>query len=273
MSSNHAFSVRQIVKALLPPSLLEAYRSMRKQWEKLFIRLGLIKCFHKDIQGYLQFFFHKGRSPLSGLKYLIEVICRSSEVTDISDHLIPILTKSVINNPRLIVELGVRGGGSTFVLERVAHLCDAVLVSVDIEDCSGVSAYQKWVFFQEDDIAFAREFPQWCVAKGLNPQIDLLFIDTSHLFDHTCQEIESYFPLLSDTAKVFFHDTNLKEVVLRKDGTTDMGWDNNRGVIRAIEEYLGRRFDENQPFATSQYPYLITHYPYCFGLTILEKID
>ncbi len=215
--------------------------------------------------------FQEGRSHISGLIILMEIISRSLIMSDISDHLITILTKSVNKRPRLIVELGVRGGESTFVLERVARLCDAVLVSVDRENCSEASTYEKWFFFQRDDIAFADEFLHWCLANLLEPRIDILFIDTSHLFDHTRQEIKSYFPFLSDTAAVFFHDTNLTETVLRRDGTVDVGWNNHRGVMRAIEEYLGRHFDENQPFEYVTDHFLITHYPYCFGLTILEK--
>jgi len=106
--------------------------------------------------------------------------------------------------PRLIVELGVRKGQSTFVFERVARLFDAALVSVDIEDCMQASSYPHWHFVQSDDVAFARRFPAWCAEHDLPAQIDVLFIDTSHVYEHTVQEIDAWFPLLAKHALVFF---------------------------------------------------------------------
>ncbi len=59
----------------------------------------------------------------SGLKELNEIKEHSLVRTDISDHLVSLFIESLSIKPKLIVELGVRGGESTFVLERVAKLC------------------------------------------------------------------------------------------------------------------------------------------------------
>jgi len=147
------------------------------------------------------------------LKELEEIKTKALIKTDISDHLVPLFVESLSLKPKFIVELGVRGGESTFVLERVAQLCDSTLLSVDIEDCSRVSAYKKWTFVKRDDITFAKEFRSWCGQHGVEPRIDVLFIDTSHLYEHTVEEIRDWFPFLSDRAKVFFHDTNLRKFV------------------------------------------------------------
>ena len=190
----------------------------------------------------------------------------------ISDHLINLFVESLSMKPRLIVELGVRGGESTFVLERVAKLSGAKLISVDIEDCSGSSSYGEWNFVQEDDIAFGKRFIPWCRERRIEPSIDILFIDTSHLYEHTAQEIRLWFDFLSDKCKVFFHDTNLKNVYFKKDGSMHIGWDNGRGVIRAVEDYFGASFDEKKNFVDFRKGWLIKHYSYCSGFTILEKI-
>ena len=58
--------------------------------------------------------------------------------TDISDHLITLFVESIEIKPKLIVELGVNFGESTFALERVAKTCNAKLVSADIVSCSKV---------------------------------------------------------------------------------------------------------------------------------------
>ncbi|MGQ9688894.1 MAG: class I SAM-dependent methyltransferase [Desulfobaccales bacterium] len=192
--------------------------------------------------------------------------------TALNEHLETLFVESLTLNPRLIVELGVARGESTRVFAQVAQLCGAKLVGVDIRDCSGALDWQEWLFIHRDDLEFAREFEDWCRQQGLTPRIDVLFIDTSHYFEHTLAEIRAYFPFLADHAKVFFHDTNLKSFIFRKDGSLDLGWDNHRGVIRALEVYFGRTFPEKEEFLDCVPPWLIKHYPHCSGLTVLEKL-
>ena len=87
---------------------------------------------------------------------------RSQRQTDICDHLETLFIECLNLPSRLIVELGVGDGESTFVLENVARLWNAKLVSVDIADCKKVSSYRQRIFVQMDDIAFAREFKHVC---------------------------------------------------------------------------------------------------------------
>jgi hypothetical protein len=209
----------------------------------------------------------------SDLKELDEIGERSLKRTVINEHLVTLFIESLIINPNVIVELGVGKGHSNFVLERVARLCNSHLVSVDIDDCSKVSSYEKWVFIQKDDIYFAKEFESWCQERNITPKIDVLFIDTSHIYEHTLQEINSYFPLLSERSKVFFHDSNLSELFFRKDGSMEIGWNNDRGVIRALEKYFNRSFNEKESFIGLLDGWLIQHYHYCTGFTVLEKVN
>lgn len=192
--------------------------------------------------------------------------------TDISDHLITLFVETMAVRPELIVELGVRTGESTFVFERVARLCGSKLISVDIQDCSTVSSYGDWIFEKSDDIEFAKRFESWCEQRNIKAQIDVLFIDTSHLFEHTVEEIEHWFPFLSDKSKVFFHDTNLKRTNFRKDGSIVVGRDNKRGVMAALEKFFERPFNEKEQFIDWAKGWAIKHYPYCAGLTVLEKL-
>jgi cephalosporin hydroxylase len=210
--------------------------------------------------------------PPSGLKELDEVRKRSITRSDINDHLVTLFLESLSLNPKLIVELGVRGGETAFVLERVAKICDSMLVCVDLEDCSDVCKSPNSSFIRSDDIEFAPKFKAWCEERGIEPYIDVLHIDTSHLFDHTMQEIEHWFPLLSKRSKAFFHDTNLKRVFKRKDGSMGWGWDNERGVIRALEAYFKKRFDEEEDFIDFVDGWLIKHSSFCNGFTTLERI-
>ncbi len=99
----------------------------------------------------------------------------------------------------------------------------------------------------------------------------MLFIDTSHLYEHTKQEIASWFPFLATNARVFFHDTNLKQVYFRRDGTMGLGWENERGVIRAIEEHFGVSLPEKRDFVDAREGWLIRHYANSSGLTVLTR--
>lgn len=195
----------------------------------------------------------------------------ATKKTDISDHLETLFVECLNVESRLIVELGVGDGESTFVLERAANLWGAKLVSVDIEDCRNVSKFKDRIFVRQDDISFAAEFPGWCKERDIIPSIDILFIDTSHLYEHTVQEIKCWFPYLAGRVKVFFHDTNMNEIFVRKDGSTGKGWNNNRGVIRAIEEYLDVELDEKKDFSLMHKGWFIKHHTICNGFMMMEK--
>jgi cephalosporin hydroxylase len=203
---------------------------------------------------------------------LREVRKLASKPSDINEHLELIFAEALLSRPHVIVELGVRGGLSTFVFERVANLCEVSIISADIEDCSKTSSHPRRYFFHGDDVQFAHYFQSFCRERNIPPVVDLLFIDTSHYYEHTVLEIAAWFPLLSSRAKVIFHDTNMKLVGPRKDGCVELSWDNKRGVVRAIEEHLGISIDETKEFKDSAGGWLIRHWPNCNGLTILDRI-
>jgi hypothetical protein len=208
----------------------------------------------------------------SGWRELDEIKERSMKRTDISDHLVSLFVEAMAIRPNLIVELGVRGGESTFAFERVARLCGSKLVSVDVDDCSVASSFEGWRFEKSDDVDFAKRFESWCRDHLITAAIDVLFIDTSHLLAHTVEEIKYWFPFLSDKAKVFLHDTNCKKIYFRKDGSIGAGWNNQRGVIAALENFFGKRLNERKCFVDWAKGWTIRHYPYCAGLTILERL-
>lgn len=209
-------------------------------------------------------------SPLGFSEEGVAVLERALKPSDINDHLLTLLAAAIETNPRLIVELGVRRGESTYALAKAAVQNDSYLVSVDIADCSQVCTGPKWHFVLRDDVAFAGEFDQWTKERGIPSEIDFLFIDTSHLYDHTVAELKSWLPLMKKGGKVGLHDSNQHEWFARRDGTLCRGWKND-GVIRAIKECLGVQFDENKNFVGVTPEWLIHHYPECNGLTLLTR--
>lgn len=204
------------------------------------------------------------------MKYLDAIRERMKEDTDISSHLDTLYLKTLKMNPKRIVELGVRSGESSRMFSYVAQETNCEVIGVDIDTCD-YSFVHNGRFFQGDDCLFANLYGMTYGSKN----IDVLFIDTSHLYDHTVREIAVWFPHLSDKALVIFHDTNLRTQYIRKNGTIGQGWDNQRGVVRAIQEYFGISFNETQEYkgtcTKNGATWSIEHEPICNGLTLCYK--
>lgn len=178
-----------------------------------------------------------------------------------------------ISSSGFIVELGVsKEALVNKCLWRAADLTSSFLLSIDINDCSEVCNYSHWHFRQDDDINFSRKFVGFCLDCIIPPSIDILFIDTDEHYHHSLDEIKNWFPKLSKKALVFFRCTNLKKRLYYEDGrSTGLGWDNKRGVIRALEDYFERFFDETKVFEAVEKGWKIHHTPWGGGLTILER--
>jgi predicted O-methyltransferase YrrM len=197
--------------------------------------------------------------------------------SDISDHLSNIFYHSMEVKPRLIVELGTRGGESTRVLLSVAAINNCKLLSIDIDDCSKIKMkdYQKfWNFIKADDIYFGKnKFIKWCQNNNIEPKADVIFIDTSHEYEHTLNEIMVWKRHLSRKGTMIFHDTNSGNGVYKHlDGTIGFGSQRKRDVIKALEDYFSVKYDESSFFTDFRNDMLIKHYPYCNGLTVVKRI-
>jgi predicted O-methyltransferase YrrM len=198
--------------------------------------------------------------------------------SDIRDHVGTIFYESISSRPRLLVELGTRGGVSTRALLAAAEIANAHVLSIDIDDCSNIDLpdrfRQRWTFVCEDDIVFAGEpFATFCAARALPPEADVILVDTSHLFEHTRAELKNWLPRLKRGGVIMFHDTNMGIRWHRRlDRDIGPGWDNDRGVIRAIEEFLGRNYDEQTFFVDCTGGFVITHSPWSAGFLVMRKL-
>jgi hypothetical protein len=70
---------------------------------------------------------------------------------------------------------------------------------------------------------------------------------------------------------VIFHDTNLGRIYFREDMSMGFGYNNRRGVIRTLETYFSKPFDERRDFTDFGRGWLIRHYSHCNGLMVLER--
>ena len=213
------------------------------------------------------------------INYYDELVKHSvNNPTDISQHL-PVMFKKTkfnrfLDNIKLIVELGVCSGQSTKVFDYINRTTDSNLISIDIDDCKYDNIYNGR-FIKCDDIEFADKFLDYCNNNNLPSKIDVLFIDTSHFYEHTKQEIEKWFPFLNDNAFIMFHDTNMPGVY-KTGNDYHQTWDNNRGVIQPIQEYFDMYFFEERPFHMyNLYKdnsfWNFEHYPESNGMTYITK--
>jgi len=184
-----------------------------------------------------------------------EVVERALSGGDIRSHLERLYDTVLRWGPRLIVELGIRGGVSSFALERGARLVGARMVCVDINDCSGVLGYADFV--QSDDVDFAAVFGDWCQDHDITPSVDLLMIDTSHTYDHTMREMVAWLPWMSEACIIIFHDTNASQ----------LGYD----VAGYLREWLEIPFPEGLDFTAESRGWHVEHHPECYGLTLIRR--
>ena len=230
-------------------------------------------------------FFQKMISRIKGQtfyghKYFNTILSQALEglnqQSDISDHLGAIFYFTMDAAPGLIVELGTREGESTRALLAAAFITNSTLLSIDVDDCSQISVpfCEHWQFVKADDVDFAgTPFRDWCRDFAFKPVIDVLFIDTSHEYEHTKKELEVWSKYLSEQATIILHDTNMGEgIYTRNDGSTGVGWNNQRGVMRALEEFVGRRYDEKSFFFDVTDTFSLIHFPNCNGLMVVKKM-
>lgn len=201
-------------------------------------------------------------------KTLSRVIKHSEICTSWNENLLILYYETLQKNPNLIVELGmgtseIEWNGSNFIFSEIAQKTNIPFVSVDkFPNGEKLHNYSNWYFVNADNIEFAKGFEEYCIEKNIPTKIDVLFIDTSHIYKETLEEIRAWFnPHLAHHARVMMHDTNLK------------AWDNKRGVIGALEKHFDVSFDETKNFTGVYKNFLMRHYTDNNGLMILDRLD
>lgn len=222
--------------------------------------------------------------PKHALRTYRELLAYSNAVdTDISSHVPSLFCHCMFQNPSVIVDSGVRGGeGSTIPLNAVSMALDADMIGLDIVNCHGVYAglnNPNARFVAIDDVQFPHYFKQMRLKKD---SVDFVFIDTSHEYRHTLEEIKAFATILSENGALGFHDSNVTPLngngaYVRINNTMTSGiYGNPRGVTQALKEYFNIEFNEhaffNELVKKDGYLWNIVHYPYCNGLTITKKI-
>lgn len=139
-----------------------------------------------------------------------------SEWSDILDHLPRFVDLVRTHEYTKVIELGVREGVSTVAWLEGLRGTGGHLWSVDI-DFAPFEVENGWTFIRGDDRSED-------VLNALPDAVDVVFVDTSHEYDHTATEIALYSPRIRTGGCMVFHDTEVE----------------NFGVKPAIEEWVER---------------------------------
>jgi cephalosporin hydroxylase len=172
---------------------------------------------------------------------------RLSRWSDIQEYL-PLLYGAARSYPGArVLELGSRTGNSTLALLAGVVESGGHVTSVDIDKVTdwhnGLYAWSQtpeWTFIQGDDMD-----PK--VQERLPAQVDVLFIDTSHEYEHTVRELEFYMPRVVPSGIALFHDTRWLPIsVMDLEGLRE--WGNKPPPVgRALDEYcaaMGRTWTD-----------------------------
>jgi predicted O-methyltransferase YrrM len=216
------------------------------------------------------------RSLPSHVAFVDNEIFKGVNETDISDHLSVIFALAMSKKPRTILELGTRGGESTKVLTLVTNQIGAKGYSVDLSEApEWLNEQKNWHHFVADDTEFCKNLVHSWPNGDSFTGIDFLFLDTSHFYEHTLQELNLYWDLINEDGILVLHDTNCTSVMSRRlSGSSNTGWDNQRGVIRAVEEFFECSIDENSLISKnllSRGAKGLTHFPWNNGLTVIYR--
>jgi hypothetical protein len=185
------------------------------------------------------------------------------------------------------VEAGVALGNSSRTFNRAAQLLNIKLLGLDINKAAA-AAYRplkNGIFLYISDVNFGNYYRRNAYKQF---PIKVVFIDTSHEYQHSMEEIAHFVPLLADGGMIMFHDANVTP--LRVEGRE--GWwrvnntfakmnplapSNPRGVAPALRESFGIDFDEtryqNFFFNKNGVEWHFVHYPFCNGLTVVKKVS
>lgn len=200
---------------------------------------------------------------------------RLNSNNDICHHFDNLFYEVILNKPEVILELGVREGESTYVFNKIQKILQNKLISVDIEDCAQVLDDPNWIFIKEDSIKFLKNFKSWSENNINSSKPDIIFIDTSHLYEETLKEITLSADTLSNNGAIIFHDTNHNHLTLVENNIiyNKFNYSPQLGVKLALESYFNCKFNFADQFIIIKNGWLIKHYPESFGLTILRKLN
>ena len=161
-----------------------------------------------------------------------QYVVRCAGNSDIVGHLPTLNCKASVQGA-VVLELGVRSGESTCAFLAAAEAHGGHVWSVDIDPPSVPAEWHDndgWTFLQGDDMD-----PE--IQARTPRKVDVLFIDTSHCYQHTLDELTVYGPRVRHGGVILLHDTDLENAP-GSVATEDRGFP----VRRAVQEWCRTQF-------------------------------
>jgi predicted O-methyltransferase YrrM len=121
--------------------------------------------------------------------------------SDIREHLDTFVALTKALDAQRVCELGVRSGVSTIAWLHGLNGTGGHLWAVDIDPAT--VEHQRLTFVQGDDCS-----PE--VLGQIPDDLDIVLVDSSHLYVHTVREIELYAPKLAPGGCMVFHDVDIE---------------------------------------------------------------
>jgi len=171
----------------------------------------------------------------------------SAEPSDIYEHLPKFVQMVKDGAVTKVIELGTRTGVSTIAWLYALEQTDGYLWSVDIDAKPAIGDYDHWTFIQGDDESDV-------VLSQLPEQVDIVFLDTSHHYEHTLRELRLYRSQVRPGGLIVCHDTQLDY----PEGAPPS--DPRFPVKRAIEQFI------------RETGFRWVNHPECWGLGIIEVV-
>jgi len=164
--------------------------------------------------------------------------------SDIFQHLPTFVELVEEFDAKHVIELGTRSGVSTIAWLWGLVGTDGHLTSIDIDERPAIGDHDDWTFIQGDDLDPA-------IVSSLEPA-DIIFVDTSHLYEQTVKELNVYRWLVKPGGVIVLHDTELRTPETAPPGHPPFP------VKKAIAEFCG----------ANGLSWL--NVPYCHGLGIVR---
>ena len=169
---------------------------------------------------------------------------RCATPSDIYLHLPRMVQLVQALNARHVIELGSRSGVSTVAWLYALEQTGGHLTSVDLDVAPQIGVWPHWRHIQANDLD---------VVDTLEPA-DIVFIDTSHAYQQTIDELRAYRKLVRPGGVIVCHDTELPRP---EDSPESDGY---FPVKRAIVEFIAETgFDW-------------VNVPECWGLGIIKVV-
>jgi predicted O-methyltransferase YrrM len=169
--------------------------------------------------------------------------------SDINLHLPRMVRLVEIFNAQHVVELGARSGLSTLAWLVGLGRTGGRLTSIDLAAAPSIGKHDNWTHIQGDD-----------TDPDVMAQVDacdILFIDTSHHYDHTLWELRNWSHKVRNGGLIVCHDTELQRPWDPPCPETDPDFP----VKSAIQVFVAERELE------------WINIPECWGLGIIEVVE